>query len=81
MYDFSELKGLITRFYESQRKFAKAIKKTDAHVTNVLNGSIIMRQSEVSEWVEALQVEASDIGRVFFTKKGSRNDNSSEVTA
>lgn len=75
MYDFSELKGLITRFYETQTSFAKAIKKTDAHVTNVLNGNIIMRQTEVSEWADALYCEDGDIGRVFFTRKGSRNDN------
>lgn len=66
-YDYSELSGIITKVFGGQRGFAKALKKSESHVSMVLNNKIYLRQPEMDKWIVTLGIPESDVGRVFFT--------------
>ena len=65
-YDYSELCGLITREFGGQRGFAKALRKSESHVSMVLNNKIFLRQPEMEQWILTLNVDDPDVGRLFF---------------
>lgn len=69
IYDYSELIGLIARYYGTKTAFSEAIGKSKAHVSMILHNKRYLEQDELTKWADALKVENEDYGRIFFTLK------------
>lgn len=69
MFDTSKLKGRIIEVFGTQGKFAAAIGRTQAFVSDVLNGKTYLGQVDIDKWAEALNISAEDIPAYFFRKK------------
>lgn len=69
MYDYSKLKGKITEIFGTQGAFAKAAQRTQAFVSNVLNGKAFLEQKDIDLWARLLGIKDKEIGIYFFTHK------------
>lgn len=67
--DYSKLKGKITEIFGCQKDFAKALNKSATYVTRYLAGYSQFTQSVILIWAECLQIEMTEIGDYFFTRK------------
>lgn len=65
-FDYSKLRGRITEKFGTQTKFASKIGKTDANVSNILNGWRDFSQPTIILWAEALDIPPEEYGSYFF---------------
>lgn len=69
MFDTSKLRGRIFEKFGSQNAFARAIKRSDSFVSQVLHGWIYLDQKSIDLWAEKLDISVEDYPAYFFTKK------------
>lgn len=69
MLDYRKLKGRIKERYNTQGEFAKAVNRTPAYVSLVLNERTYMDQKEIDKWAKALDVPVSEYGDIFFAEE------------
>lgn len=69
MFDTSKLKGRIVEKYGSQTEFAKAIGRTKAFVSYVINGKSQLTQEDVVDWANALDIAYDELHIYFFATK------------
>lgn len=68
-YETSKLKGKIIEVFGSQGAFAKAVNKSQAFVSGVLNGKSFLEQRDIDLWAEKLGIPEESLVTYFFTKK------------
>ena len=68
-YDMSKVRGRIVEKYGSQGRFAKVIKRSQAFVSEVLNGKAYLAQKDIDLWAECLDITGTELVAYFFTKK------------
>ena len=66
MFNYSRLRGRIVECFGTSSKFASTIKRSNSHVSKVLNGKSYLGQDEIDLWCEALKIEQDEIGGYFF---------------
>lgn len=69
MFDYSKLKGKIKEVFDTQTAFAVAVGRTEAFISNVLNGKSFLDQKDIELWAEVLSIPDEEIGFYFFTRK------------
>lgn len=78
MFDTSKLRGRIIEKFSSQGQFASHIGRTQAYVSDVLNGKRYLEQREIDKWADALGIEPIDIPIYFFSKKVHETEHDKE---
>ena len=68
IFETSKLKGKIVEVFGSQRDFAKAVNKSQAFVSGVLNGKAYLEQRDIVLWASVLGISESEFGPYFFTR-------------
>lgn len=69
MYETAKLRGRIVEKYGTIGKFAEAVGKTRAAVSNYLNGSSNLSQDVILQWCDLLDISEKEIPAYFFTLK------------
>lgn len=69
MYETSKLRGRIVEKYGSQGKFAEKVGCSLSFLSQYLNGKKKLDQPTIDKWVDALDIESSDIYGYFFVHK------------
>lgn len=69
MFDTSKLRGRIIEKFGSQGKFAAEIKRSQAFVSEVLNGKAYLEQRDIDLWANLLDVSGMELNDYFFTHK------------
>lgn len=69
MYDTSKLKGKIIEVFGTQGAFAKAINRSSAFVSGVLNGKSYLEQRDIELWANLLGIAGEEFNIYFFAKK------------
>lgn len=68
-YDYSALLGRIVEKFGTQYNFAIAMGLSERSISLKLNGKVSWRDNEISEAVDLLDLDASDIPQYFFKIK------------
>lgn len=69
MKPFAKLRGRIVEIFGTQKKFAEAIRCTEATVINKLSGKYDFSIQDIVEWAVALKIEKDEIGAYFFADR------------
>jgi transcriptional regulator with XRE-family HTH domain len=69
VYETSKLRGRIVEKYGSQSKFAEKVGCSLSFLSQYLNGKKKLDQPTIDKWVDALDIESSDIYGYFFVRK------------
>lgn len=69
MFDTSKLRGRIIEKFGSQGRFAAEIKRSQAFVSEVLNGKAYLEQRDIDSWANLLDVSGEELNAYFFTHK------------
>ena len=72
--DYSELLGLIKRYFGTQDAFAKAIGLSAASLSGRLKGHTPFKQLEILRAKEALHLDPEDVDRIFFSPEIRKNE-------
>lgn len=68
-YDYRKLIGKIKEVFGKQSAFAKAIGLSERSLSLKLSNQRYFKMPEISQAVELLGLESSDIAAYFFTQK------------
>ena len=74
MFDTSKLTGKIIEVFGTRKAFANAVKRSQAFVSEVLNGKALLNQSDIDLWAEKLGIDGTEITAYFFTRKVHVNE-------
>ena len=69
MFETAKLRGRIIEKFGSQNAFAKASHRSISFVSQYLNGKKVLTQKMMDEWINLLDIPASEIDQYFFTKR------------
>lgn len=69
MFDTSKLRGRIIEKFGSQGKFAATVGRSQAYVSDVLNGKRYLEQRDIDAWINLLDISPIDIPAYFFNQK------------
>lgn len=69
MFDTSKLRGRIIEKFGSQGKFATEINRSQAFVSEVLNGKAYLEQRDICLWANLLDVSDAELNDYFFKHK------------
>ena len=69
MFDMSKLRGRIIEKFGSQGRFALEVKRSQAFVSEVLNGKAYLEQRDIDLWANLLDVSGMELNDYFFTHK------------
>lgn len=68
-YNYSKLRGLIREKFGTEGAFAKAMDRSPAYISNVMNGSSFFTMRDIENAVRLLGITSDDIVLYFFTKE------------
>lgn len=68
MYDYSKLRGRIREICKTETAFAELMGFSKVTLSHKLNGLNEWKQKEISEAVEILKIEPTDICIYFYAK-------------
>lgn len=69
MFDTSKLRGRIIEKFGSQGRFAEEVKRSQAFISEVLNGKAYLEQRDIDLWANLLDVSGNELNDYFFTHK------------
>lgn len=71
-FNYSKLKGRIVEKFNTQAKFALAMKWSERTLSLKLNGNIPWKQTDIAKAIELLELDENDIPKYFFCLKSSK---------
>lgn len=78
MFDYSKLKGRIVEKFGTRTEFADRINRTKGYVSMVLNKRQYLKQPEIQEWSNALDIPQEEISAYFFTREVHETEHKEE---
>lgn len=72
-FDYSKLKGKIVEKFDTQIKFAAAMKWSERTLSLKLNGGVPWKQTDIAKAVSILDLNEEDIPQYFFCLKSSKH--------
>lgn len=72
-FNFGKLKGRIVEKYDTQAKFASAMKWSERTMSRKINGEVPWNQSDIIKASELLGIANEDIPDYFFVPKVQYN--------
>lgn len=71
--DYTELLAVAKSQGYNQKGLASAVNISEGQFCQKIAGNFAFKQTEIQRICELLNIEAEDIGRYFFTRKGCEN--------
>ncbi len=68
-FDYSRLLGKIVEKFNTREKFATAMNLSADSISDKLNNKTIWKQSDIDKATYLLNIDTTEIGLYFFTKK------------